>query len=110
MSEPRLRRVTVSTPHPDYEIHARHGDWISSVYRLYAADGKRDVVLDLKVDKKTKAILLIPADRAIGSARAPEHVPIRPIMTRSWRSEHAKAWSSVHFVAGDEAENTPPLG
>lgn len=35
-------------PHPDYEIHARHGDWISSVYRLYAADGKRDVVLELE--------------------------------------------------------------
>ena len=62
--------------HADDEIHARHGDWISSVYRLYAADGKRDLLLDLKVDKKTKAILLIPVDRAIGSisARAPEHV------------------------------------
>jgi protocatechuate 3,4-dioxygenase beta subunit len=57
-------RFSGLNPHLDYRIHAEHGDWISSAHRLSAADGKRDVVLDLKVDKRKTRMSLLPDGRA----------------------------------------------
>jgi hypothetical protein len=77
-------------PYGDYEIHAKHGGRTSSVHRLYAANGKRDVVLDLKVDRKEKSktvpagsstyggIFVVFADEARDAAG----------ITRNWHSEH----------------------
>ena len=57
-------------PNADYEIHARHEDWISSVHKLFANDRKRDVVLDLKVDKKQKPRPFLLDDRPNGNMSA----------------------------------------
>lgn len=54
-------------PHADYEIHAKHRDWISAVHKLYATDRKRDVLLDLKVDKEQQSKPFLPGDLANGN-------------------------------------------
>jgi hypothetical protein len=76
-------------PYGDYEIHAKHGGRTSSVHRLYAADRKRDVVLDLKVDKKEKQKPFLPRDRTNGSMLVvfAEDVWSAPGITRTLRSE-----------------------
>ena len=60
-------RFSGLNPHADYQIHAEHEDWTSSAHRLSAADGKRDVVLDLKVDKRKTRVSLLPDGQARGN-------------------------------------------
>lgn len=53
-------RFSGLNPNADYHIHAEYGDWTSSVLELSAVHGKRDAILQLKVDKKKNGVLLLP--------------------------------------------------
>ena len=104
-------RFSGLNPHTDYQIHAEHGDWTSSVHTLCGADGKGDVVLDLRVDKRRTRMLLLQGVRATGNmfvllaeAMAESAVPgsidvsVRPWSVKhdghNWNSERDEARSS----------------
>ena len=71
-------RFSGLSPRSDYQIHTEHADWTSSVHMLSAADGKRDVVLDLKVDKRKTRMSLLPE---IGLGKT-----CLPLLRTGWRS------------------------
>ena len=99
-------------PHADYEIHARHGDGISSVYKLYAADGKRDLVLDLKVDKKTRGHIAGPRfELSTASLPAlPRTCEFAQSLGGVRVSRAQRLRLAYNFVAKTQGRNTPPLG
>jgi hypothetical protein len=39
-------------PNVDYEIHAKYEDLTSATHNISTLDGRRDIVINLKVDKK----------------------------------------------------------
>ena len=53
-------RFSGMSPYVDYEIHAEHGEGVSSVHRLSALHSKREVVRDLKIDKRRAPHIVVP--------------------------------------------------
>jgi hypothetical protein len=42
-------------PNVDYELHAEHGDMTSSTHRISSFDTRREVNIELKIDRKKPA-------------------------------------------------------
>jgi hypothetical protein len=53
-------RFSGISPYVNYEIHAEQGEWVSSVHRLSALHSQREVVRDLKIDKRKAPTVVVP--------------------------------------------------
>jgi hypothetical protein len=53
--EKGLYRFSGLDPNVDYEVHAEHGDMTSSTRTISSFDSRRDIEVNLKVNKKKKS-------------------------------------------------------